>query len=440
MRIPRLALLIGALLPAAALAQSDDAGSPNTGSVIFIHPDGTSAASWTAARALFHGPDGDLHWDRMPHVAVYRGHMADSLTATSNGGATTHAFGVKVDSGAYGRTAAGERGEDITDSNGRSLSVAHQALRHDIPVGVVQSGTVTEPGTGCFLAPVEKRAYHDKIAVKLIESGAQVILGGGEQFFLPEGAQGVHGPGARQDGRNLIEEAKQHGYTVVRTRQALLELQPDTEKVLGLFASNHTFNDKPEETLAEQGLPLYQPDTPSLAEMTDVALKTLSNQGEQFLLIAEEEGLDNFGNKNNAKGMLEAMRRSDETYGVARRFIQEHRDTLVFTCADSDAGGMHMVGMPIQSKEDIPSKLPPRSKNGAPIDGRDGTGTAPFLAAPDRTGQVLPFAVVWATGDDASGGVVVRAEGLNSHLVRGSFDNTDVARLIRLTLFGHTNP
>jgi len=34
--------------------------------------------------------------------------------------------------------------------------------------------------------------------------------------------------------------------------------------------------------------------------------------------------------------------------------------------------------------------------------------------------------------------VLVRAEGLNSHLVRGSFDNTDIARLMRLTLFGQT--
>jgi hypothetical protein len=40
--------------------------------------------------------------------------------------------------------------------------------------------------------------------------------------------------------------------------------------------------------------------------------------------------------------------------------------------------------------------------------------------------------------EDVSGGVLVRAEGLNSELVHGSFDNTDVARVIRATLFGGT--
>lgn len=50
-----------------------------TGSVIFIHPDGASAATWTAARALYVGPDNNLNWDLLPAVGVYRGHMNDSL-------------------------------------------------------------------------------------------------------------------------------------------------------------------------------------------------------------------------------------------------------------------------------------------------------------------------------------------------------------------------
>ena len=74
------------------------------------------------------------------------------------------------------------------------------------------------------------------------------------------------------------------------------------------------------------------------------------------------------------------------------------------------------------------------------MDGLGGSGTAPFLAAPDRNGRRLPFGVVWASQDDVSGGVLVRAEGLNSHLVHGSFDNTEIAKLIRTTLFGNALP
>lgn len=406
--------------------------SAGRGSVIFIHPDGTSSATWTAARALYVGPDDHLQWDRLPAIGVYRGHMADRLTATSNGGATTHAYGVKVASDAYG-TYGGPGHEPIVDAEGQSLSVAHQALAAGLPVGLVQTGTNTEPGTGCFVASVPDRGQHEEIAVQLINSGADVILGGGEKYFLPEGTQGVHGPGVRTDGRNLVNEARLAGYTVVRTRQQLLDLPEGTQRVLGLFAEYHTFHDRPEEELADKGLPLYEPDAPTVGEMTEVALRVLSAKGKVFLLVVEEEGTDNFGNNNNAPGMFEAMRRADEAIGVARRYLQTHPKTLILTAADSDGGGMRMVGLKPGQR---PDALPPRSRNGSPVDGVSGTGTAPFLARPDRKGRRWPFAVVWAAYDDVSGAVLVRGEGLNSHLIRPSADNTDVAKIIRRTLLG----
>jgi alkaline phosphatase len=73
-----------------------------------------------------------------------------------------------------------------------------------------------------------------RIALGLIESGAQVILGGGEKHFLPKDAKGVHGPGARKEDKNLVELARERRYTVVFTRRELLSL-PE---------SNHTFNDR----------------------------------------------------------------------------------------------------------------------------------------------------------------------------------------------------
>ena len=95
-----------------------------------------------------------------------------------------------------------------------------------------------------------------------------------------------------------------------------------------------------------------------------------------------------------------------------------------------------MRGLRYEPGDTLPSQLAPRTNNGAPMDGFAGTATAPFLAAPDRYGVQLPFAVVWASESDVSGGVLVRAEGLNAHLVRGTMHATDVATLMRLTLFG----
>lgn len=410
------------------------------GSVIFIHPDGASAATWAATRALHVGPDSDLNWDRLPAIALYRGHMRDSLTATSNGGATTHAFGVKVASDAFGMTAGGARAMPITDADGHSTSIAAQALRKGLRVGLVQSGIASEPGTAAFLAAVPSRRQHEDIAAQLIKSGAHVLLSGGERHFLPEGTAGVHGPGERTDGRNLIDEARAAGYTIVRTRDELADLPPSTDRVLGLFAWSSTFNDKDEQTLAERGLPLFDPETPTLAEMTSAALDVLSKDDSQFLLVIEEEGTDNFGNKNNAAGVMEAAKRADDAIGVAQDFLVEHPETLVITTADSDGGGLRMVGIPQLPFVTTPDVLPERDANGSPIDGVGGTGTASFIAQPDQFGQRLPFAVVWSARDDVAGGVLVRAQGLNAHLVGGSMDNTEVATLMRQTLFGTQSP
>jgi hypothetical protein len=81
----------------------------DTGNMIFIHPDGTDAAYWEAGRIYWDGPDADSEWDLLPEATVYRGHMADQLEGTSNGGATVHAFGFKVDGpGSFGTDSGAE--------------------------------------------------------------------------------------------------------------------------------------------------------------------------------------------------------------------------------------------------------------------------------------------------------------------------------------------
>ncbi len=447
-------LLAAALL--AGLTQACAAQAPTgpveQGNVIFLHPDGTSASNWVALRNLTVGPDGELEWDKLPAMALYRGHMYNALTATSNGGATAHAFGVKPYHNAFGMT-GGRDPRPILDEGGRSRSVAMQAMRRGMSVGLVQSGSAIEPGTACFVTAVEERAMHDEIAAQLIASGADVLLSGGERHFLPEGVQGVHGPGDRADDRNLLDEAREAGYTVVRTLDELQALPDDTHKVLGLFASYHTFNDQPEEDLVRHNLPMYWPEAPSLKQMTDKALRILTAKGKRFLLVVEEEGTDNFGNKNNARGLIEAGRRADEAIGLCRAYVHKHPRTLLVTAADSDGGGMRVVGMPILPDDPEPAiasehnytptdlePLPATDRNGAPLDGVNGTATVPFVAAPDRFGQRLPFAVVWAARDDVSGGILVRGEGLNSHLIRGNMDNVDITRVMRLTLFGTETP
>ncbi len=401
-----------------------------TGSVIFIHPDGTSTAHWTACRMLYAGPDGRLNWDRLPHVALYRDHVKDRLTATSNAGATVHAYGVKVAAGSYGT----DGGEPVRRGRDHVRSILHVALDDGLACGIVNSGTITEPGTGVFAASVASRADHAGIARAILETGPHVIMGGGEQWFLPRDKMGRHGPGVREDGLDLVEQARARGYAIVTTREELLALPDGTERVLGLFAVADTYNDHSEEELAAGNLPAYDPNAPTIAEMTEVALRVLTEKGRRFLLVVEEEGTDNFGNANNARDCLLAVKRADDAIGLAREFVDRHPNTLLVTAADSDAGGLAILGLP--SDRDPQAPLPAQDDNGAPLDGRDGGKTPAFLSAHDANGRRWPFAIAWATFGDVSGGILARAEGLNAEKLANEIDNTSIHRWMHLTLFG----
>jgi alkaline phosphatase len=401
-------------------------------SVIFIHPDGMGANTWAAGRILIQGPDGTLNWDRLPGLALYRGHMKDALTATSNGGATSHAWGIKV---AAENSLGTDGGRPIRALSGASVSVMREAKAKGVAIGIVNSAGVVDAGTAAFLASTRSRREYAEIARQIMEAGTDVVLGGGERWFLPKGVKGRHGEGGREDGRDLIREAREAGYTVVFDREELARVPAGTRKLLGLFAHEDTFSDDSEEDLAKKNLPLYEPQAPTLAEMVAAALRALEANPKGFFLVAEEEATDNFGGENNARGVFEAIRRADEAIGVAHAFVLRRPQTLLVTASDSDCGGMQVKAF--EPGELAPGEnLPARDDNGAPMDGVNGTGTQPFMSAPDRSGRRMPFGVVWASEGDLAGGGVVRASGLNAGLVRGSFDNTDIYRLIYRTLFG----
>ncbi|MEA5579639.1 alkaline phosphatase [Anabaena sp. UHCC 0451] len=407
----------------------------SSGNVIFIHPDGTSAAHWGATRILFQGADGRLNWDKMSNLAVYLGHMKNQLSASSNGGAVTHATGVKVNADSFGLDA---NGKPVVALSGKPQTIMEEAMSAGKATAIINSGMIHEPGTGAFLAKSPSRRNFADITKQIVESGADVILGGGEMWYLPKGKAGRHSTttqSQRTDGLNLVEIARKKGYTVVYNRDELLKLPTNTKKVLGIFAADDTYNDETEENLKKRNLPLYVSTAPTVAEQLDVTLKILSQTGKNFLIVLEEEGTDNFGNYNNAIGCLTALKRADDAVGVAMKFIEKNPNTLLVTAADSDAGGLELVGA---TEKDFPfdKPLPEKGKNGAPWDGREGTGSLPFISAPDKHGRRFPFAISWSGFGDNAGGIIAKAHGFNAGLLHGTVDNTDIYRLMYRTLFG----
>jgi alkaline phosphatase len=420
-----LALVAGLVAAAPAAAQQ-------TGNVIFFHPDGTSVNAWGAARMHVAGPDGQLNWDQLPAMGVYTGHMADQLTGTSHGGATVHAYGVKVQADSFGLNGT----EQITAASGQQASIAQEAMQAGKAVGLIQTGHIAEPGTAAFVASSPSRGDTSFIAQEVIESGAQVIMAGGERFLLPEGVEGRHGMGERTDGLNLIERAQELGYTVVYDRDELMAIDPAaTEKLLGVFARGHTFNDQEAERNLIEGKPTYLEGAPTIAEMTEVALQILSRDEDGFFAVIEEEGTDNIANNMNAGGTLEALARADEAVGVIREFISQNDDTLLIMAADSDAGGLQVIADPDLVAEGEP--VAAATEGGGILLGEQGRFGDTFMSAPDAQGVRHPFGLSFVGYNDVAGGILVRGEGLNSDLIEPLTDSTEVYSIMYQTLFGN---
>jgi alkaline phosphatase len=540
-----LAVAAGIAPATSALAQAAPPGL--TGNVIFFHPDGTGLNHWGAARLFARGADGVLNWDRLPHMAVYRGHMGNLITGTSHAGATTHAFGHKVDGGgSFGMDGDGNlnppTNRAIRSLSGFSGSIMREAANAGIPVGLINDGHIGEPGTGAFLAEVGNRNHWGEITRQMIvgrdgmsDTDPWVIMGGGEADTLPNTATTLHRnvlgargaplnsrAGLRTDGLDLQAAWNSRGtgnmsndpnlrddYIVVRTRaefetlRAALRADPSyAPRVLGLFAFQNMFNDRNEEDLIARGFvragmapgsvgpaplkqsrivlwgdhtstePGYNP--PTFAEMTEVTLTILERAAQsrpnpaqrRFFVVAEQEANDNFGNSNNAVGMLHAMRDTDDAIGVALRHLQRDRRTLIITAADSDASGMQVASpnisggtpgvtpatnvVPTGRAPDNATSLGVNPAHGLtaasnPADGVEGRGTPLFLTEPDQFGQRKQFGILWTGTPDFSGGILTRAAGMNAALLnRGPFserfDNTDVYRMKYLTLFGRLLP
>ncbi|NJL47903.1 MAG: alkaline phosphatase [Leptolyngbyaceae cyanobacterium SM2_5_2] len=449
--------LFGTELPDREVPEFIPAPEPTaeTGNVIFIHPDGAGPATYGFARFVSQGPDGRLNYDQMSNSGVYLGHMRNQITGTSNAGAVTHATGVKAQARSFGLD---EFGDPVIARNGKvGTTVLEDAIAAGKATAVINSGFIAEPGTGAFLAQVENRSDVEGITLQVLESGVDVILGGGEIHYLPVGTVGRFGQeGIRTDGRNLITEAEAAGFTVVYTLEELQAIPEGTTKLLGVFAAEDTYNDNPEELNQSLGLGNYGqilPDgtvttPPTVAEMLAAALSILSADPEGFMVVLEEEGTDNFANDNNASGTLEAALRADAALGVAQDFIRnQNPNTLLITAADSEAGGVQ-VWQPTPFAPTLPETVEgpltlgtnPTATETAqnPVDGVNGRipPLTTFAAQPSLDGDMGNFVVSWAGVNDFSGSIVAKTYGLNADLLNSTVDNTEIYQIMYQTLFG----
>ncbi|KAJ8936805.1 hypothetical protein NQ318_003050, partial [Aromia moschata] len=329
--------------------------------VILFLGDGMSIPTLTATRVYYGGEEKELSFEKLPYLALSKTYCVDSQTADSACSGTAYLGGVKANRGTIGVTAAVEKNDCdamLVEEN-QVLSIARWSQNVGKRTGIVTTSTVTDASTAGVYAHAANRNWQTDaqveedgvnattcrdITYQLVkwETGKKfnVILGGGSQKFLSNGTSDPLGnEGKRTDNLNLIDEwlndrtAEGNVAEYVWNRTALLNIGNETDYVLGLFSGGYMkYNLDRNTTL-----------TPSLEEMTEIAIKVASKDAENgyFLFI---EG----GRIDQAHHSVKAHKSFDETVEFAKAVqkaldLTDEEETLIVVTADH-AHTMSMSG------------------------------------------------------------------------------------------------
>lgn len=196
-------------------------------------------------------------------------------------------------------------------------------------VGLVSTTTITHATPAGFVAVHPERDAQGEIAVQYLDR-VDVLLGGGLEYF---------GADARSDGRDLFVDYAREGYAVVRDRRGLCERRGD-DRLLGVFDRGHlpySIDWRNDGSLSER--------VPTLAEMTEAALRVLRRKDGGFLLQVEGGRVDHAAHANDAAALMWEQLAFDDALGVVLGFAAEHPDTLVIVTSDHGNANPGLNGM-----------------------------------------------------------------------------------------------
>ncbi|KAG8934738.1 hypothetical protein FRC02_009319 [Tulasnella sp. 418] len=431
-------------------------GSQRPRNLILIIPDGFGPASETLARDYVQWKNTEKGWNyELPAdqllVGTVRTRASDSYVTDSAAGATAYSCAIKSYNGAI-----------AVDEDGNPCGTVLEAAKAaGFKTGLVVTSRITHATPAAFASHIYDRDAEDKIAVQLaggtpLGRVVDIMLGGGLGFFLPNSTTGS----SRKDNIDVLQQARNNGFTVLSNRTAFDALQggnaPTAGKpYLGLFARSH-MSFEIDRVAAEQ---------PSLLEMTKTSIRSLERmtKGQQkgFFLMVEASRIDHAGHSNDAIGHVHDILHFNEVVGYLKSYVDQHPDTTFIGVADHETGGLTLGGI---------NELGEYQWNPEALD--KGRHSCEYLAAAwkasnstDPTEIFAQYGITdanateisvalelrgntvemehhigqsfsrrallkWTTGGHSAVDVNLIAHGRNSGRLRGNYDNTEVGQFI----------
>lgn len=252
----------------------------------------------------------DLHMDQIETKIKVGTNNLFGQTTDSAAAATAIACGVKTFNGWLGFDG------DLNEMD--SLIDVSKELNKK--TGLVTTVTITHATPAAFAAHSADRGRESDIAIQMMKQDIDVLMGGGRNNFEQE----------TDNGLTLIEDAKnEKGYTYVSNLQDMNKA--DGDKLLGLFTETGPLpydRDRDKDTI------------PSLSQMTQKAIDTLSKGEDGFFLMVEGGKIDTAGHANDKENNIGETLAFDEAVKVALDFAKKDKNTLVIVTADHETGDL----------------------------------------------------------------------------------------------------
>ena len=261
-------------------------------------------------------------------MGTVRTYASDNLVTDSAASGTAFACGVKTYNGAIG---VDDDGEPV----GSILEAAHLK---GLKTGMIVTSRITHATPACYSAHVLDRDSENEIAAQQIGythpfgSVVDLMIGGGRQHYLPA-SEG----GDREDDVNLIEWAKEEGYTYASDKGEMDEVIKDGKlplPFLGLLADSHL----------EYEMDRDPEEQPSLLKLVETGLDTLeaatSRKHKGYFLMVEASRIDHAGHANDAAAHVHDTLMFNEVMAYLKDFVSKHPDTQLLSAADHECGGL----------------------------------------------------------------------------------------------------
>ncbi len=260
----------------------------------------------------------DPSFTAFPVIGAARTYDASKFITDSASAATAIASGFK--------TLDGRIGVDVHE---KSIPTIAELLKekHKYKIGIVTSVSLDHATPAGFYAHQASRNNFYEIGLDLIKSDFDYFGGGG--LKRPTGKDGNQ--------KNILDLAKESGYTVSLTKADTLALKPGVGKAIAI---NPVFDNE-----SDRALPFAidgDPEGLSLAEYTKKGIELLENDTGFFMMV-EGGKIDWAAHANDAMTLIKDVLALEEAVNVAVDFYKKHPDeTLIIVTGDHETGGLTM--------------------------------------------------------------------------------------------------